>query len=177
MLRSKPRSSAGARITLNDWLTSPAPTCDFWAPLSADGWAYRQREVTGIWKGDSICQGKKMNISPLHEISILKLVLCTWFYLFHVMGSAGIHQIIVQFIHIAYKHILHFTLACIAMYKSLSRKAYNKSFIGENTMSTHSVLWVYCLNTPNAEYKKHAHATRWHIFRMHLHEELHYHEV
>jgi hypothetical protein len=90
VLGSNPRSSARTTNTLNHWVIFSAPTCDFWASLSTDGWVYRQREVTGIWKDYSICQGKKMNISPVHEISILKLVLCTWFYLFHVMDTAGI---------------------------------------------------------------------------------------
>jgi hypothetical protein len=69
------------------------------------------------------------------------------------------HQITIQFIHIAYKHILHFTLACYYV-KITFNKSLNKSFTGENIMSTGSVLGVYYLHTPNAESKDHAHAIR-----------------
>lgn len=70
VLGSDPRSSVQATSTLTHRTILPAPL-NMWllSTVSHRWWAYKQGEVTSIWKCDSTCQGKKNNISPLHEIS------------------------------------------------------------------------------------------------------------
>lgn len=167
VLGSERRSSRKATSTLAHWTISPAPLNTWLLSTVFQRWINKERWP--VFECDSFCQGKKKNISPLHEISrYWDWVLCTWFYPFHAMGTAGICHVAFECIHIAYQHTSHFPLARIAMHKllgfSFQEKPKIRVLLG-NILCTGMMLQVDHLCAPNTISNKHAYAIRWHIYR------------